>query len=598
MSGRSSSSGSHPSSATRRSTSLSPAVLRAVLSAVTAPPRAPTTEPAEAPTVPRVRRGRASAQNWLGRINWWHLAPILIAAVFAIVYLIWQPRTVDLAAHTFRAELFGEEGFTIWNGQWYGGHHTPAYSIISPPLAWLLSPPVALAIAAVASAALFPPLMRGHFGEERARWGSIWFGAGTATLLFTARLPFAIGVAFGLAALLALQRHRYGLAIVFAVLCPLGSPVAGLFLAMAGVAYAIAERRDRTKRLEGLAIAAASFIPPVFLAWAFPEGGWAPFPTSAYVPIPLFALACLIVLPREESALRWGAVLYGLGATLALAVETPMGGNAVRLGALFGGPVLVCALWGRRFRYRLVVLPLIAAGFAALALWQWSPAVRDVIKYIEDPAAKSDYFEPLRQFLFTLPDQRRIEIPFTRSHWEGAEVAMDQALARGWLRQLDTGLHPIFYREGINRLTYASWLVDNAVRYVALPSAKPDKSSYAERALIEKGLPYLRLRWKSDDWRVYEVLLPAPLVIPQKDANVVLEQLQSDELLLDVKRPGEAIVKVRWTPYWFASHACVEPYGDWTKVIAEQKGFVRLSTRFAPERLFQRGRRCDDSVNG
>jgi hypothetical protein len=537
-------------------------------------------------------------QRWLGRINWWHLAPILVAVLFAIAYLIWQPRTVDLAAHTFRAELFGEEGFTIWNGLWYGGHHTPAYSIISPPLAWLLSPPVALAVSAVTCAALFPPLARFHFGEERARWGSIWFGAATATLLFTARLPFAIGVAFGLAALLALQRHRYALAIVFAVLCPLGSPVAGLFLAMAGVAYAIAERHDRTNRLEGLAIAAAAFIPPVFLAWAFPEGGWAPFPTSAYVPIPLFALACLIVLPREESALRWGAVLYGLGATLALAVETPMGGNAVRLGALFGGPVLLCALWGRRFRYRLVVLPCIAAGFAALALWQWSPAVRDVIKYIEDPAAKSDYFEPLRQFLVTLPDQRRIEIPFTRSHWEGAEVAMEQALARGWLRQLDTGLHPIFYREGINRLTYASWLVDNAVRYVALPSAKPDKSSYAERALIEKGLPYLRLRWKSEDWRVYEVLLPAPLVIPQKDANVVLEQLQSDELLLDVKRPGEAIVKVRWTPYWFASHACVEPYGDWTKVIAEQKGFVRLSTRFAPERLFQRGRRCDDSVNG
>ena len=51
--------------------------------------------------------------------------------------------------------------------------------------------------------------------------------------------------------------------------------------------------------------------------------------------------------------------------------------------------------------------------------------------------------------------------------------AMDQALARGWLRQLDTKLNPIFYREGLNRLTYASWLADNAVRYVALPSAKP-----------------------------------------------------------------------------------------------------------------------------
>ena len=47
--------------------------------------------------------------------------------------------------------------------------------------------------------------------RSAARWGSIWFGIGTATLLFTARLPFAIGVAFGLAALLALQRRRYAL---------------------------------------------------------------------------------------------------------------------------------------------------------------------------------------------------------------------------------------------------------------------------------------------------------------------------------------------------------------------------------------------------
>jgi hypothetical protein len=535
------------------------------------------------------------ARSRLRRIDPWHVAPVVAAIVFAAVYLIWEPRTVDLAAHTFRAELFAEEGFTIWNGQWYGGHHTPAYSIISPPLAWLLGPPLALAIAAVASAALFPPLARRAFGEVQARWGSLWFGIGTGTLLFTARLPFALGVAFGLAALLALQRRRYGWAIVFAALCPLGSPVAGLFLAMAGVAFALAANGDRTKRYEGLAIAVAAFVPPLFLAWAFPEGGWAPFPFTAFLPIPAFALACLIVLPREQRALRWGAALYGLGATVALLIETPMGGNAVRLGALFGGPVLLCALWGRPIMRKLWAVPLLAVGFAALAFWQWSPAVRDVIKYLEDPAAKSDYFEPLRAFLTTLPDQRRVEIPFTRSHWEGAEVAMDVPLARGWLRQLDTGLHPIFYKGEISRLTYASWLADNAVRYVALPSAKPDKSSYRERALLEQGLPYLRLRWKSRDWRVYEVLLPAPIVIPQGDANIVLEQMQSDELLIDVKTPGEAIVKVRWTPYWYASNgACVEPNGDWTRVIADEEGFVRLSTRFAPERLFSRGRRCDD----
>lgn len=568
-------------------------MLRAALAAVTAP-RA---RPPQAPT-PSPERERVEAeQPWHARVDWWRVAPVAITVAFALVYLIWQPRPVDLAAHAFRADLFGQEGFTIWNGHWYGGHHTPAYSILSPPLAWLLSPALALSVAAVACAALFGPLARGAFGEERARWGTIWFGAGAATLLFTSRLPFALGVAFGLAALLALQRRRYGWAVVLAVLCPLGSPVAGLFLAMAGLAFSLAAKGEsaRLKRIEGLLIAAAAFVPPVFLAWAFPEGGWAPFPLTAYAPVPVFVVLALLVLPRDQPALRWGLILYGIGATIALELETPMGGNAVRLGALFGGPVMLCALWGnpvlrRRWMGRVVVV-----GFLGLAVWQWSAAVRDMVKYVQDPAAQADYFEPLRDFLYTQPAQRRVEIPFTRGHWESSEIALDMPLARGSLRQLDTGLHPIFYKGEMNRLTYASWLAENAVDYVALPSALPDKSSYRERALIEKpGLPFLKLLWKSDDWRVYRVLIPHPVVIPQGDADIVLEQMQSDEVLLDVKRPGEAIVRVRWTPYWYAPNACVEPYGNWTRVIADEVGFVRLSTRFSPERLFSRGRRCGD----
>jgi hypothetical protein len=519
---------------------------------------------------------------------------VLVSLAMAVVYLVWQPRTVDLAAHTFRAELFGREGFTIWNGQWYGGHHTPAYSVLSPPLAWLLSPPVAIAVCSVAAAALFEPLSRGSFGA-RARYGAIWFGAGTGALLFTSRLPFALGVALGLGALLALQRRRRALALVLAFFCPLGSPVAGLFLAMAGLAYALgAGGLDaHGKRVDGAAMAVTAFLPPVFLAVAFPEGGWAPFPFSAFLPIPIFALACLVVLPRRERVLRTGVLLYGLSSTVALLLETPMGGNAVRLGALFGGPVLLCALWGRPIRGGRIGLVTLVLLFAGLLVWQWSAPVRDVVKYIEDPAAKADYFDALKQFMSRLPDQRRVEIPFTRSHWEGAEIAPDTPLARGWLRQLDTGHHPIFYKGQLSALTYASWLAENAVRYVALPSAIPDKSSYRERALIERGLRYLTLRWKSDDWRVYEVILPAPMVISEGRANFVLDWLRSDELLLDVKRPGSAIVRVRWTPYWFAKGACVERHGAWTRVIAQRNGFVRLSTRFGLERVVSRGRRCD-----
>ena len=526
-------------------------------------------------------------------VSVWTVAPTAVALAFGVAFLLLEPRPGDLAVHVFRAELFGREGFTIWNGDWYGGHHTPAYSVLSPPLSWLVGPRVLLVASCVACAALFEQLARKHFGAERARLGALWFGFGTVTLLATSRLPFALGTAFGLAAALALQRGRPRLAVAFALLSPLASPVAGLFTGIAGVAYAWA--KPGSARV-GAAVAGAALLPPVLLSIAFPEGGWAPFPFTAYLPIPIFCAACLLVLPREERALRAGAVLYAIGATLAVVVETPVGGTAPRLGMLFGGPLLLCAAWDRLRRLPSHLLVLAIAGFALLAYWQWTSAIRDIDKALNDPAAESTYFEPLRQFLATLPDQRRIEIPFTSSRWENAEVAPLVPLARGWLRQLDTKLNPIFYREGLNRLTYASWLADNAVRYVALPSAKPDKSSYGERALIEKGLPYLRLRWKSDDWRVYEVLLAAPLVISQKNARILLEQFQSDELLLDVKRPGEAIVKVRWTPYWFASNACVEPYGDWTKVIANEVGFVHMSTRFAPERLVSRGRRCDDSA--
>jgi hypothetical protein len=521
----------------------------------------------------------------------WTVAPSALALVFGLLYLVLEPRPGDLAVHVFRAELFGREGFTIWNGQWYGGHHTPAYSVLSGPVSWLLGPRVVLVVSCVACAALFEQLARGHFGAERARLGALWLGMGTVTLLATSRLPFALGTAFGLAAALALQRRRPPVAAAFAFLSTLASPVAGLFTALAGLAFAVTARDDR---LSGAAVCLAALAPAFFLSVAFPEGGWAPFPFSAYLPIPLFCAACLVVLPREERALRAGAVLYAAGATLAVAFETPMGGTASRLGMVLGGPVLLCAAWDRLRRPSLPLLAVALAGFGLLGYWQWTSAIRDIDKALRDPAAESGYFEPLRLFLASLPDQRRIEIPFTSSRWENAEVASLVPLARGWQRQLDTGRNPVFYRGDLNRLTYASWLAENAVRYVALPSAKPDRSSYAERALIEDGLPYLRLRWRSKDWRVYEVLLPAPMVIPEGRANVVLEQLGSDELLLDVKRPGAALVRVRWTPYWLAAGGCVERAGRWTRVIAAERGFMRLSTRFAPERILDHGRRCDD----
>ena len=106
-------------------------------------------------------------------------APWLIAAVLALAWLAFAPPTPDLAAAVYRAGLFSSEGFTLFNATWYGGHHTPAYSIIFPPLGALLGVRVVGVLAAIASAVLFERIARAHFGE-RARWGAVWFGAGTS----------------------------------------------------------------------------------------------------------------------------------------------------------------------------------------------------------------------------------------------------------------------------------------------------------------------------------------------------------------------------------------------------------------------------------
>jgi hypothetical protein len=60
-----------------------------------------------------------------------------------------------------------------------------------------------------------------------------------------------------------------------------------------------------------------------------------------------------------------------------------------------------------------------------------------------------------------------------------------------------------------------------------------------------------------------------------------------------VRRPGSALVRVRWTPYWLAKGGCVEQADGWTRVTVDKAGFLPLVTRFGPERIFQRGERCN-----
>lgn len=503
---------------------------------------------------------------------------MLPAALLAIAYLVLRPPSADLAAQTFRADLFAAHGLLIWNNDWYAGHYLPGYSLLFPPLGAALGPRLAGAVAAVAAAGLFGALARGAYGD-RARLGALWFGVGTATMLFTGRLTFALGVAVGLGALLALQRRRIALAVALAVLTPLASPVAGLFLLIAAAAVALAGDRRGSR---AVAIAAGAAI--VALSLAFPAGGREPFVFWAFVPVPLFAAAALWLIPSEQRALRRGVTLYALVALAAFAFPNPVGGTAVRLGALFGGPLLALVLARRR--------PLVLAVLALpLLYWQWVAPVRDVAVATGDPSIDESYYQPLLAELGRRGSGPvRIEIPPTRNRWESVYVAPRFPIVLGWLRQVEWDHRALFTGGNLTPSSYLSWLDDNGVSYVALADAKLDYLAADEAELIRAGLPYLRPVWANEHWRLYAVRGTPGLI----GGPATLTRLGPDGFSLDARRPGRVLVRVHFTRYWTvtAGDACVEHDGDWTRIDVVRPGNVSVSARFSLAGLFGRDRAC------
>ncbi len=183
-----------------------------------------------------------------------------------------------------------------------------------------------------------------------------------------------------------------------------------------------------------------------------------------------------------------------------------------------------------------------------LLWWQWNAAVDDVRTASGDPTVHAAYYAPLLAALeregATGGAQGRLEIPFTRLHWESRWVAPAIPLARGWERQLDVERNAVFYahrgHDGapLTAARYRAWLRENAIRWVALPDSRLDYSAKAEARLIARGLPYLRPVWRGAHWRLYEVAGAAPLATPP--ARV----LSADVDGLTLAAPGPATVRL------------------------------------------------------
>lgn len=501
-----------------------------------------------------------------------------LSALLASAYLLLAPPSADLAAQEYRADL----GPVLWDNGWYAGHHMPGYSVLFPPLASALGPRLVGALSAVAAAWAFERLLHAtRVDAAAARAAALWFAAATITSLLTGRLTFALGVALGLAALLAATRGRIAWAAALAALTALASPVAGAFLALAAAAWWLVARGWAP-----VALATCALVPAAALAVAFPEGGSFPFVGSSFWPALAALLCVLVVVPRDARVVRTGAALYALAMIASFVFETPMGGNVVRLGALFAGPVLAAVLW-RRNRRTLALLAL------PLAYWQWVAPVDDWARAAGDDSVQERYYAGLLSFLDAQTGGPfRLEIPFTDNHWEARWVAPHVPLARGWERQLDRERNALFYDDRpLTAARYRRWLDDNAVRFVALADAPIDYSAAREAQLVRDGLPYLREVWHDAHWRVFAVDGPRPLAAGAASATAVA----GESVHLSARRAGAVDVRVRFSPYWRITQGrgCVsEGAGGWMRVRVDAPGRVVLRTDFALGRVRATSPRC------
>jgi hypothetical protein len=492
--------------------------------------------------------------------------PEVVTALLCAAVLAAGIRGPDLPAQNYRVWLLRTHGLIIFDNHWYAGHTLPGYSLLFPPLAAIVGPRLLGALACVAATALMSRLLRGRrqTGDDLAL---LWFAVVIVVNLVVGRLPFTLGVTLGLAALVAVRERRPWWALLLSVLCSAASPLAGAFLMLAGASWLPAIGWRRALPLAGPMVGVAA-------AALFGEGGFFPFSLGSLLAMLGFCAISLVFTPRPERVARLGLVLYAAADVALYAVPNPIGGNMIRYGAVFSGPLAayVCVRHGRRLLLAAVAVPLL--------LWQFWQVPDAVANRSGGEAAHASYYAGLVAYLDAHGGSTgRIEVPLTKGRWETDYLAAKVPLARGWERQVDLGLNRVLYDPKLTASTYHRWLRDNGVRWVALPDVPLDGSEEGEQALLTgPELSFLRHVWHDDNWQLWEVRDPTPLT----RGPVVLRSLGISRVDLESIGTGTATVLVRWTRFWTVASgiACVTPSPDgWTSVRVFGPGPVSITAR-------------------
>ncbi len=514
-----------------------------------------------------------------GRLDQRAFALVASASLVAAgAFLIAPPMGVDLAAQVWHSEFFGRHGAAVLDFGWYGGTSPYGYSLLTPALMSFLGGGIAGAkmlgaLAAVAASVLLTLLLQ-RTGARRVLLAGLLGALGIFGNIVSGRVTFTAGLAFGLAALLALTwtrpwPRRAG-ALAGAVLAAAASPVAGLFVGLAGVAVLLGRRR----RWDGLLLAAGAGLSLFVTSVVFGADG--PMNTIGSDTLRSCTVSLLVAILVPRPAVRVGALLSAAGVLAAALLTTPVGLNAGRLSATFA----LATIAGYAVLPSFVKPPAaLAAVLAAVLLWQHPVAVND-LRHAGDPSASAAYFRPLLTELQRRRTAGRVEVVPTADYWEAAYVPPVSPLARGWLRQADTARDPVFFAH-LTRASYQSWLLGDGVTLVALANTAPAPVGRQEALLVRGRPPYLSRVWRGGAWTLYAVAGTPALVT----GNATLVSSTDAGAVVDAAGPGQALVRVRWSR-WLAVRGpagCIEPApGGWTTLLTRASGRYTLTGSLRP----------------
>lgn len=496
-----------------------------------------------------------------------------IAAALAATLLWAAPPGVDWAAHSYQTTFLVEHGFAIWNNFWYAGRYSfVTYSVLYYPLAALIGIRV-LAVLSIATGAFgFSAVVLRQWGV-RSRLASRTFAVMSAGLVVSAAFPFALGFAFGLLALWAVQERRRARFVLCALLTLAASPLGFAFLVVALVGVAFARRTLRDSRIQIAAI--GTCIAVELVLWRlFGDGGHFPYGLLQLAPSLLFGGIGLIVTRGvpEARLLRGLFWTYIAVCVVAYLVPTAVGSNLERF-RYVALPLAFLAATLRGWRPLWLVIP--AAVLAGI--WNTTPIFSTLARASTDPESSPAYWRPAVSYLRAhLSPSYRVEVVDTAEHWPAAYLPdAGIPIVRGWYRQSDFPQNELLYDSKLGPKAYRAWLRSMAVRYVLLTDAPPDYSSRREAALIRSGYSGLVPVKHLDHMTVYELPHPTPLVTGPGSATVLW--LWPQRLVTTVGEPGTYRVRIRWSPYWHSSTGCVSRTTDGlTKITTHETGLLEL----------------------